>query len=129
MGCYDTVVLEKEYQQCGIARGTVFQSSSLFANEAHFTISAEGYLIEHRTHYALDTERQHRLGHPAVYLRFPAAEQIVEYHGDILLYSPAFGQGTAELVARFNHGRLEWIRPVDEYPAINYALLVEQGAR
>lgn len=129
MGFCDTVMLDKEYPQYGIARGTVFQSKSLYANEAHFTISADGKLIEHLGRYALDTERQHRLGHPAVYRRFHAGNQIVEYHGDILLYGPSRGKESAELVARFTYGQLEWIRPIDEYPEINYKFLLEQGAR
>ncbi len=71
----------------------------------------------------------HRLGQPPVYRRFNAGNQIVEYHGDILLYGPARGKDSAEMVARFTHGRLEWIRPVDEYPDINYMFLLEHGAR
>jgi hypothetical protein len=129
MGFCDIVMLDKEYPQYGIARGTVFLSKSLYANEAHFTISADGKLIENLCRYALDTEMQHRLGHPPVYRRFPAGDQIVEYHGDILLYGPARGKDSAELVARFTHGRLEWIRSLDEYPEINYKFLLEQEAR
>ena len=129
MGFCDIVMLDKEYPEYGIARGTIFESKSLHASDGHFTISADGKLIEHLGRYVLDTERQHRLGQHPVYRRFHEGDQIVEYHGDILLYGPAGDNDSGELVARFTHGRLEWIRRADEYPEINHTILVEQGAR
>ena len=55
-------------------------------------------------------------------------EHEIAYHGDLLL-SGESNEGDCHLVARFTHGRLEWVRPAGDYPQANYELLREQGAR
>ena len=61
--------------------------------------------------------------------RIHVGDKLVLYHGDILLYHYTVGTGLAEFVARFTHGELEWLRPIEDYPENNRMLLVEQGAR
>jgi hypothetical protein len=129
MGCCDIITLDREYAEYGIARGTIFQSKSLHAGDGQFTITADGKLIEHLGRYETDTERGDNFTQQPVYRRVYVGDQIIEYHGDILLYGPPRNKRSGELVARFTHGRLEWIRHVDEYPESNHAFLVAQGAR
>jgi hypothetical protein len=126
---YDLVTLDKELPEYGIRRRTIFQSRSLHAGDGHFTISAEGRLVEHLGSYEPDPTRLNPLTQQPLYRRVYVGDQIIEYHGDILLYGPSSGKGSGEWVARFTHGRLEWIRSVEEYADINHIFLVEQGAR
>ena len=53
---------------------------------------------------------------------------MIDYHGDILFTMRPTNR-SSEFVARFTHGRLEWIRPLEHYPEANRRLLMEQGAR
>jgi hypothetical protein len=122
MGFYDKVRLDIAYPEYGVAKGMVFDSRSLHADDAEFTITANGMLIEHLVRYE---------DNPAVLFpkAVPDGERIVAYHGDIWLYSSDASSTYPEFVARFTHGRLEWIRPAEKYPEENRALLLEQGAR
>jgi hypothetical protein len=129
MAFFDTVMLDKEYAEYGIAPGTIFQTKSLYAGGGRFTINAHGKLIEHLARYETDPERLHPLTKRPLYQHVPAGDHVIEYHGDILLYCSTLAQGFEHLVARFTHGLLEWIRPLDEYPDANRVLLVEQGVR
>jgi len=124
MGFCDDLTMEKADPQYGISAGAVFQTKSLYAGGGHFMITADGRLVEHRYRYE-----------PAVEPKFPLAKRVhigdreIEFHGDILLYGAAADERFRELVVRFTHGRVEWIRPLDQYPEANRTLLIEQGAR
>jgi hypothetical protein len=61
--------------------------------------------------------------------RAPKGERVIDYHGDILLYHYQADKSWLELVARFTHGRLEWLRSLADYPEENRVLLMEQGTR
>ncbi len=126
---YDLVTLDKEYAEYGLRRRTIFQSKSLYADCGHFTISAAGKLIEHLGRFERDPNELSPFTHKPVLRRIYVGDQVVEYHGDILLYGPQTNKGSGEWVARFTHGQLEWVRPVEEYPDINHTYLVAQGAR
>ena len=90
---------------------------------------AEGQLIEHRYRYEPDPADLHPVTKFPLAKRVHAGDRVIEYHGDIHLHGSAADERFNELVVRFTHGRVEWIRPLDEYPEANRALLIEQGAR
>jgi hypothetical protein len=129
MGFYDTVTLDQEYPEYGIARGTVFQSKSLYAGIGDFTITSDGTLVEHLCRFETDLDQPPRFTWQPPNKRVHIGDKVIEYHGDILLSGDATAQRFEKLVARFTHGRLEWIRPLDQYPEANRLLLVDQRAR
>lgn len=129
MGFCDYVTLEQEHAEYGVARGSRFQCKSLYAAGTEFTITRDGRLVEHLFRYESDPGRTHPGTGSPLPGRVPCGERAIDYHGDLLLYHCGPGESPRELVARFTHGRLEWLRALDEYPEENHALLLEQGAR
>ena len=128
MGFSDDIKLERECKEHGIARGRVFQTKSLYAGGGEFTISEAGKLIEHRYRFEDDPQKKKNRFGWSPGRRIHVGDTVIEYHGDILLYCSE-GDRLVELVARFTHGCLEWIRPLDDYPEANRILLMEQAAR
>lgn len=122
MGVSDDVTLEAGDKENAIAPGTSFDTKSLYANRASFTITRDGQLVEHLFRY--HWKNDHGLSDNPPFQRIPMGTRIIAYHGDILLYG-----ASRRFVARFTNGRLEWIRPLDDYPEENRVLLIEQGAR
>lgn len=129
MGFCDDVKMELAYPECGVEAGDMLQTKSLYAGGGRFTITAMGELIEHRYRYEQDPSRAlpgfTRLPLKAVYI----GDRAISYHGDILLWPYKATKPDDQLVARFTHGTLEWVRPICDYPEENQALLLEQGAR
>jgi hypothetical protein len=128
MGLCDYVTLEGEYPGCALPRGSRCQSQSLYAAGSEFAITAEGKLMQHVYRYENDPEQLHPLGwtrRKRIHLR----DEVIAYHGDLLLMYLESAAGLKEWVARFTHGRLEWIKPLDDYPEANRRLLTEQGAQ
>lgn len=128
MGMYDEVRIDRDEPQLCISRGDCFQTKSLFAGFARFTITADGKLIEHCYRYE-SAKGSQELSEPIVGHRVELGDKAIEYHGDILLTRYQSGMIPDSIVARFTHGQLEAIWPVEEYPATNRELLMEQGAR
>ena len=125
MGFCDYVTVEKE---CGTFRGGRCQTKTLCQTGGEYTISRDGRLLEQLFRVADDPERASFQRLP-LSRRIPAGERVIDYHGDILLCSDGDSGAVLELVARFTHGRLEWLRPLEDYPEANRSLLVEQGVR
>lgn len=125
MGIYDKVRLEKAFPELALAEGTIFNTKSLHAGFGEFTITDSGKLVEHLYRCEPDPEN------PICIFakRIPIRDQVIEYHGDLLLSGPDTEDCWIDFVARFTHGALEWIRPVADYPEANRELLGEQGAR
>ena len=129
MGFYDDVTLESGCQECGIPQGSTLQSKSLYAGGGVFTITRDGKLVEQLHHYEdVPAQLNPVTGWP-LSRRVLDGQREIAYHGDILLSYVGADDRHRELVARFTHGQLEWIRPVEDYPEENRVLLVEQGAR
>jgi hypothetical protein len=129
MGFADNVVLEQASQEYGLKAGTTFQTKSLYAGGGEFTITSDGKLVEHRYRYEDDPTSRHSVGHWGRSKRVHVGDTVIDYHGDILLHGVQPDYSPKEFVARFTHGRVEWIRPAEEYPEENRRLLVEQGTR
>jgi hypothetical protein len=121
MGFCDYVTLQNGCREYGVPQGSLLQTKSLYAGGGEFTITADGTLVEHLCRFEQAEGRPY-------YRRVPTGERVIDYHGDILLTHAADEQ-VSEFVARFTHGRLEWIRPLEDYPEANRGLLMEQGAR
>jgi hypothetical protein len=128
MGFCDNIKLDQECAEYGVARGSSFQTKSLYAGGGEFTITSDGSLVEH--HYRFENYRQQPVSASSYSpgRRVHAKDMVIAYHGDILLYGTGKDENL-ELVARFTNGRLEWIRRLEDYPEANRALLIEQGAR
>jgi hypothetical protein len=56
-------------------------------------------------------------------------DEVIEYHGDILLRSEELGPGNQDFVARFTHGTLERLIPLSEYSENQLMLVLSQGER
>lgn len=125
MGLFDEMRFERACQDVGIEAGDVLQTKSLCALCNHFSITADGKLLEHLYRYERDPndpKPQSVLGKA-----IPNGDRIVEYHGDILLYGAR--RDEKYVVARFTHGRLESLRPLSAYPEEHQNLLFGQESR
>jgi hypothetical protein len=131
MGLFDTVRLERSYPEYDVPAGLKCQTKSLYASCHEFTITADGKLVEHLFRYEPDPERVHpMLGH-ILNRAIPIGDKVIDFHGDIsLVYTlDRPHDRLQELVARFTHGQLEWIRPIEQYPAGNRTLLTGYAAQ
>jgi hypothetical protein len=97
-----------------------FQTKSLGSCLDRFTITKEGRLILHAVRYEASDEPGRRL---PMMKAVPLGDVDTEFHGDIQLYGRA-KDGLVEYVARFTHGTLEWIRPLQELSEIHKKLLM-----
>lgn len=129
MGFSDSVTIEQEYAEYGIGKGERFQTKSLYAGMGEFTITEGGNLVEHLYRIEDDPDSRNPITGWPRGKRVDMGRKVIEYHGDILLHRMEPDRQPQEIVVRFTHGRLEWLRPLSEYPEVNRGLLVEQGAR
>jgi hypothetical protein len=129
MGFCDYVTVDREDMDRAIISGSRWQTKSLYASGAEFTITTSGKLVEHLYRYDEDPEDIHGITRLPLRKRIPAGEKVIDYHGDILLYRSLPDDALHNVVARFTNGKLEWIRSLEDYPEENRCLLVEQGAR
>lgn len=129
MGFCDDVTMERAYPEYGVEHGDTFQTKSLYAGGGKFTITVTGDLIEHRYRYEQDPSRA-LPGFTHLPLKpVHIGDRAISYHGDILLWPNKAMELDDQLVARFTHGTLEWLKSVRDYPEENKVLLLEQGAR
>ena len=103
MGMFDVVIFEMEMP--GL-HGRRFQTKDLDRCLDRFAITKTGRLCLTGSELMEDVEK-------------PEIERVdVDYHGDIQLLAE---EGHGEYTARFTHGVLEWIRPVDRDSAVDLA--------
>lgn len=92
--------------------GSTFSTRSLYCSMDSFTINRQGRLIYHKCRYEYEGDRQIR---PGIAIpncrRIPVEDIDMEYHGDIRMIGGRAGEIRDDLVARFTHGALEWIKP------------------
>lgn len=124
MGIYDRIRIEKAFPELGLTEGAIFQTKNLHAAMGEFTITATGKLVEHYYRYESNPDKPLPL-----LIKIPIRDQVIDYHGDLLLHGPDNEGRWNGFVARFTDGMLEWIRPMEEYPEANKELLFEQGER
>lgn len=130
MGLFDTIRLERAYPEYDIPASLECQSKSLYASACKFTITADGKLVEHLFRYEPDPENTHPILSKMPTKAISIGEKVIDFHGDIsLVYQHDSDDCVRELVARFTHGQLEWLRRVEEYPEDNRALLTGCAAR
>ena len=127
MGFCDYVMLEQGCRVYGLTERSMFQTKSLYAGGAEFTITRDGKLVEHT--YRYEDNPDHPITGSPLLKRIPLGQKVIDYHGDILLHYYGPDDSSLKLVARFTHGRLEWLRPLSDYPEVTRNLLVEKGAR
>jgi hypothetical protein len=135
MGFCDTLTFEQAVPELGIESGAAFQTKNLHQLNHEFVITAEGKLLQRlfrheQPFYRYQVDRES--GPPSqlytLPTRVPIGDKLIGYHGDLLLWQRDTNDPT-ELVVRFTHGQLKWIRPVQQYPEDNRLLLLDQGAR
>lgn len=131
MGFYDNVRLLRWYPEYDVPAGRQFQTKSLYAGGGDFTITEDGQLIEHLYRYEDDPEQTSPITGEPLKKAIHTRDKVIAYHGDIslLAWCDSPDERIQEIVARFTHGVLEWLRPISDYPEDNRTLLREQGAR
>ena len=112
MGMYDEVLCECELPAgLGLTHRN-FQTKSLCRALGRFTITKEGQLIYHPVRYVMAPGAPEGPFGKRVD-SVPEPDVDTHYHGNILLTDTGEGE-LIQLVARFTHGQLEWLRPVSE---------------
>lgn len=129
MGFHDNVRFDKAFPEYSIAEGATFTTRNLRADEGEFAVTAEGTLVEHLYRYEIASKFNISIVRLPLGKRVHVGDKVLDYHGDLLLSDTNSDGPDRELVARFTHGRLEWVRPLNGYPAESRDLLLEQGAR
>src|SRR5579871_1883738 len=85
MSLYDEVRLQREYPELAIELGAKFRTKSLHSTQCEFTITDDGKLIEHQHRYEQGPERRHPVGGWPLSKRIHVADELIDYHGDLLL--------------------------------------------
>jgi len=110
MGMYDDIYCEADLPGDHPDSDRAFQTKSLYRAMLRFTITREGRLIHHSCRYVRDKNPPDGL-----FRMLPTDREDIdmEFHGDIRL--SGFHEGRrSEYVARFTHGTLEWLRPIEQ---------------
>jgi hypothetical protein len=112
MGMYDEIWFDAELPDVPSACRR-FQTKSLDCCLDRYTVTKAGRLCL-TGNVMLDDE-------PVVGAQGETEDVDLDFHGDIRLLSTE-GDG-GEYVARFTHGTLEWIRPMDHLARAQFALM------
>lgn len=94
---FDTIRFDTAQPSLGIQALEEFQTKSLGQIFNVYNITSDGRLVENLVCYE-SPEKSVAVAH-----------RDLDYHGDLLLCSKAFDQ----LMVRFTHGKLEWIRKIE----------------
>ena len=129
MGFYDYVTVRVADPQSGIEAGAKFQTKNLYNYDGEFTITPAGQLVEHVYRLEERPNAMATLVNTQFRHRVHVEDKVLAFHGDLLMHCSAGDGSSRELVARFTHGQLEWIRDSSQYPKDSLELLLEQGAR
>ena len=103
MGVYDEIRWDAELPEGHPAGQRLFQTKSLHRCLERYIVTKEGRLILPANAYELFESEAAGQTHQGV---------DVEFHGDMWLI--AVNGEFREYVARFTHGSLEWIKPLNE---------------
>ena len=101
MGLYDEVRWDAALPEGHPAEDRIFQTKSLDPCLDHFLVTPDGRLLLVGNGWQ-DGDLEHAQNLQGVE---------VDFHGDMRLISV---KGQRDYLARFTHGRLEWIRPLAE---------------
>lgn len=125
MGFYDTLTFSSGYAECGIAPGARWQTKSLGRGGDEFRVTHSGKLLLERCRY----EENDQVGPRGLrqLKRVATGNAVVPFHGDLLLIGEP-RDSREEFVARFTHGKLEWVRPLSRYSRRAARLLTEIGS-
>ena len=123
MGMFDTIRCEAPLPDGYEVPGRSFQTKSLCCVGDRFTITAQGRLILHRCRH----ERSAPRGGQSIPRSVPVVDVDTGYHGDIEMHGVTADNKPVDCAARFTHGTLEWIRPLDELDELHRVLLTEKA--
>jgi hypothetical protein len=98
----------------------MFQTKSLGCGMDRYTITAQGRLVLHRR---ASSDPASAAAETADLSTMPNDVIDTEYHDDLLLVGLSKDSGLTEYVARFTHGMLEWIRPVESLTELHRRLI------
>jgi hypothetical protein len=119
MGMYDDIECEYDLPDGGDnPEDRRFQTKSLYRALDCFTITKEGRLILRSRHQARSPETEDCIATGPM----GAGDRDMNFHGDIRLVRNREGEYAA-FVVRFTHGQLEWIKPMEEFPEEQQALI------
>lgn len=115
MGMFDELSCKMPLPDDRVKPGSVYQTKSLECCLLNYTINEQGRLIFNHSKYEKGPDREIRPGFWLPTTKSIHLEDIdTEYHGDILFGATAKDGSYVEYVARFTHGAVEWIRPLEQ---------------
>jgi len=114
MGMFDDIKCDAPLPDGHVSAGNWFQTKSLWCCMDKFTITADGKLIFHKRQYETVGDQEIRPGVFRPEYKLAHTEDIdMDYHGDVRFCGSGQDNKFVDYVARFTHGRLEWIRPYE----------------
>ena len=99
MGLFDTIRCEYPLSVAG-HQNLEFQTKGLDCGMERYTITPDGRLIRH--------------SRGGMFAKGPCRDIEWPVHGDVEFYTSDSDRNWIEYIARFTHGRVEWIRPLEE---------------
>lgn len=98
------MIFEVSDEKSGMELREVFETRDLGSMSRLYYVKGDGRILLAARKGKIDDDRD-------------ARRWGIDFHGDLLLVSTKEA-GAVKCVARFSHGRLEWIRPYGEYPPV-----------
>jgi hypothetical protein len=133
MGMFDDIHCEADLPEGHPEGYRDFQTKSLGSCMNHYTITKDGRLMLHRYHVEeLEDDPEAPEEEPLRRLLFRRTKSTrledldTEFHGDFDFYDYIEGQ-QYEYVARFTHGKLEWIRKAEDCTPMQRQMMERGG--
>jgi hypothetical protein len=119
MGMFDYVRCETALPDARAFESDEFQTKSLYRAMDRFTVTAGGRLVHHKTRETVAEYKQDAGGNPSLRWEIvPLGDVDIEFHGDLHFGDVDADGQSADYVARFTNGQLDWIKPASDLPDI-----------
>jgi hypothetical protein len=122
MGMFDTIRCEAPLPDGYTVPDRSFQTKTLCCVADNFTITTQGRLVLHHCRFESSSAK----GNRGLLVPSPLDAIDTEYHGDIEMCGFDADKKLIRFAARFTHGDLEWIRPLDELDELHRILLTNR---
>ena len=120
---FDDIFCECDFPDDLSPQERTFQTKSLYRMMDRFSITKDGRLIHHAARYVQDADPPGGLPRMT-----PVDEKDIDmcFHGDIVLSEEKDGE-LLEYVVRFDHGQVEWVRPIGQLSEVEQGIAVARN--